>query len=346
MIAELTLLDKQCFRCKKDIASKSIACHGCKVVEYCSEGHRIAGQSAHQAECNIIQKLRASLEDEAQVLREDLDGNLFDSSSVFWSISETRPWSDACVALIQALSHIRTVKACRVALDHGFEWLELNWGVDHQNVRFRIAALEIRLGKDQDAYDVMKWYATTGKDPTYSWVELYDLQGEDALESLQAGNWTDEETHLSTMASITLVKLRIWLNLRSLYNVSIVASRLPREIMDYIRESYVATGIVADNQRIKQDLRNGADIQSLYMRPLELQLNDMFNAVERSNTRFWRAIVEGRSFVDESEDPDSRECELCVAVSSVREAWEETPGAIEWISNQLEIRGSVESNTS
>lgn len=336
MTQDIKLLKTQCLHCQSHIVGEVLVCQGCQVVEYCFQEHQNAGRMVHQTDCKQIQELRANHQEQARALREDPDGDLFETGSVFWSIAETGPYREACIALLEKLSRIRTVKACVAASEYGLEYLHRNWGVDHRGARHRIATLWIRLGKDQDAYDFLKWYATTAKDPYYSWTGLYDLKDEDAMESLQAGRWHEEVTHLSTMASITLIKLRIWFNLRWLLNTSILACKLPQEILDYIRERHVATEIVAANQEVLRDVRNGKDAESLYMRPLEQQLSEMFHAIRRKSAEFWPAIVRGQSLEDRFEDQSDEEWILVVAVSSGREAWDETPGAIEWVKEQLE----------
>lgn len=332
------LFNNQCLYCERTIKGTIFVCETCKVVDFCTAEHRVTGHSLHQDECETIQLLLEKREQQAKMLREDPDGNVFESNSMFWSIGESRPYTEVCVALIETISQIPTVKACEAASRYGIEWLSLNWAVDHHNVRHRVAALNIRLGKDQDAYDFIKWHATTGADPFYGWSSIYDLKNQDTLESLQVGRWTDENTHLSTMASVTLIKLRIWFNLQSLQNAGLTACKLPQEILDHLREECMATDIIAKNQQIMADIRNGKDIETSYMRPLEQQLIEMFNAVQRKSADFWPAIVERRGLAEMYESPDERLWEFIVAVSYGREAWEETPGAVEWIRLQLQRR--------
>ncbi|KAI5357195.1 hypothetical protein Slin14017_G125160 [Septoria linicola] len=58
-------------------------------------------------------------------------------------------------------------------------------------VRQLAPALMLQLGKDQEAYDFMKWYGTSGSDDHYDWSNMdlpfLDLQGEDAFEPLTTG---------------------------------------------------------------------------------------------------------------------------------------------------------------
>lgn len=63
------------------------------------------------------------------------------------------------------------------------------------DVRDVIPALNIRLGRDQAAYDFMEWYTTTGQDSRYNWGDIdlpfLDVKAGDVLES-PMGMWTDE----------------------------------------------------------------------------------------------------------------------------------------------------------
>ncbi|KAJ9144361.1 hypothetical protein NKR19_g6465 [Coniochaeta hoffmannii] len=68
--------------------------------------------------------------------------------------------------LMTALLNIHTGEAIDADLAHGLDMLRLCRG-DNLGVRDKISALYLRLGRDQDAFDFLKWYFVTGTSSEY-----------------------------------------------------------------------------------------------------------------------------------------------------------------------------------
>lgn len=195
----------------------------------------------------------------------------------------------------------------------------------------------LRLGKDQEAYDYMKWYATAGNDMHYDWgnmsLPFLNLHGEEAFEPISVGDWTDRFGQLSHKIAMTLLKLRILLDLYSLRSsMQDIATKLPQELLDNVRK-HLVSDVVAGNTKIMQDVRNGVSIKP-HIDNIEAQMTTMFDAVHEANSYFWDALVE--------RDPDDLEAspeymsagtieEMQVELRHAHLAWEETPGAIDWV---------------
>lgn len=84
-----------------------------------------------------------------------------------WGILETRPYMRARYELVDAIllsygTASGPVDVVQMALDHLLDMMRLCRG-DNMGVRQLIPALYIRLGRDRDAYDFMKWYVTTSR---------------------------------------------------------------------------------------------------------------------------------------------------------------------------------------
>lgn len=209
-------------------------------------------------------------------------------------------------------------------------------------VRNLMPSLMLRLGKDQEAYDYMKWYATAGKDSHYDWgnisLPFLNLQDEDAFEHISVGDWTNRYGQFSHKIAMTLLKLRLLLDLYSLQSsMQGITARLPQELVDNIREHLVSE-IVSNNTDIMEDVRNGVSIKP-HISNVESQLNTLFDAVRNANKHFWPALVD-RSASDLDARPAYTSVggieEMQVELQHSYAAWEETPGAIEWVRGHLE----------
>lgn len=71
--------------------------------------------------------------------------------------------------LVEALLAIKTIEAVQEAHSHIMDMLRLCRS-DNMGVRDLVPALCMRLNRDQDCYDFIKWYGTTGQDMNYDWV--------------------------------------------------------------------------------------------------------------------------------------------------------------------------------
>ncbi|PPJ53062.1 hypothetical protein CBER1_11621 [Cercospora berteroae] len=114
-----------------------------------------------------------------------------------------------------------------------------------------------------------------------------------------------------------------------------IAEKLPQELVDNIR-ARLTSDIVANNAEIMRKVRDGISIQT-QIDATEAQMNTLFNNVNKSNKYFWPALVSPGSVLTARPASYSHgsyeEMELKLQYSY--EAWEETPGAIDWVRQKL-----------
>jgi hypothetical protein len=268
-------------------------CQGCKVVSYCGRDHQVLDRGDHKHVCNSIKKSREALDFEEQKLRAH-PGDLMTPANVFengvghfWGILETRPYMRSRFALVEAILKVKTPDAVDTALQHLMDMLRLCRG-DNMGVRDLVPALFLRLGKDQECYDFVKWQATTGQDPHYDWGDMslpfLDVKDADVFEPVDA--FTRRFFPLSHAVSITLLKVRLLLGVRALQHSAAVGEKLPQEALDNIPGQLVST-IVAKNK----DIMESKD-QSALIEKLESQVNKLYTAVKRENKYFWPAFLQ------------------------------------------------------
>src|SRR5204863_8640658 len=120
-------------------------------------------------------------------------------------------------ALVGALLKVKTPEAVAAALQHLMDMLRLCRS-DNMGVRDLVPALFLRLGKDQECYDFVKWYATTGQDSDYDWGDMslpfLNVKDADVFEPVDV--FTGRYIHLSHSVSVALIKVRLLLDVRGL----------------------------------------------------------------------------------------------------------------------------------
>lgn len=104
---------------------------------------------------------------------------------LFWGMHTPRDYMRARFAFIEALMQVSSRTAVQMALDHALDMLKLD-RPDRIGVRPLVPALTLRLDRGQDAYDFVKWWATTGRRFDHNLKDLnipyLDLKGDDASE--------------------------------------------------------------------------------------------------------------------------------------------------------------------
>ncbi|KAK4696543.1 hypothetical protein P7C71_g1390, partial [Lecanoromycetidae sp. Uapishka_2] len=234
-----------------------------------------------------------------------------------------------CV-LVEALLQVKTYAAVNAAHGHVMDLLRLCRS-DNMGVRDLAPALKLRLGRDQECYDFCKWWATCDEDGDYDWGDMeepyLDVKGADVFESPHE-IFIREFDSLSHSVAITLLKIRLLMDLRALQNSSIIRNKVPQEILNEVRRQLVSGSAIAENVRII----NATD-QTPLIQKLEVQVQDLYKAVKKSNKHFWPALLSpGKHLTAQPEFSSSGSLEeMQIVLQSSFDAWTETPGAIDMI---------------
>ncbi|KAH8777327.1 hypothetical protein F5883DRAFT_695644 [Diaporthe sp. PMI_573] len=290
----------------RESRSGLLRCGGCQVVYHCG------GKRDHKGACLATREARTRFSKEETLLRSNPGDGLMLSARVFkeqvghfWGILGTRDYMRARYGFVEIMlenfpCHQATVQA---AVDHIMDMLRLNRS-DNMGLRNLVPALMLRLGRDQDAYNFVKWWATCDPHGDYDWgdTELPHLDTRDADAFEEPEWWTRRFLDLSHASTVMLIKLRLLFRLRDLQNTAraLQAFTLPREIVD-------------------QRVRN--------------QIWALYSAVEAANANFWPLLLAIKHEDLELERPDSyssglpEEAKLMALYNYP--AWEETPGALD-----------------
>ena len=328
-----------CSFCDKGSASL-LRCSRCKVVFYCSKAHQAADRPEHKHTCNAIARETERTEKEAAWLSEAHDGwtscNPFEISvGSFWSDSDNRDYMRYRYALVEALDKIgpSTWTAVQAAHDHVVDMLRLNHR-DNMGLRAVLPSLMLRLGKDQECYDFMKWWGTTGREKTYVWgheAERHlNIHGADAFEP--CNYLTSKPCDLSHVVNMILIKIRLVCDLHKLGAAArALRGKLPHEIIDQIRSYIPLTLIVAT----KSDMVT-ADPEVLHTLVKELmgQIKNLAEASIENNPYIWTYILEGNeeNLMANTSSFSSGSPEQALRIFRFTyKAWMETPGALRYL---------------
>ena len=247
------------------------------------------------------------MEQEEQALRNlpatfptiDSQGNPFDNSAgFFWGIQETRPYMSARQNMVDLiLAHFGTfeprVDGVEIALSHLLDLLRL-CRKDNMGMRDLVPALYLALDRDQEAYDFMKWWATTAQESTYNWMDMslphLHIKNADILEEPMDDWVTGNLIDLSHVLVVILIKLRVLSDLKNIQSATrAFAGVLPLEVTDIIR-GHLAGKVLGARPRI---LMGGTEDISRLVKTLKKQALRMFRYTKQYNPHFWRMMDGG-----------------------------------------------------
>lgn len=255
-------------------------CPGCKVAYYCGSNHRIQHQTTHYHVCDSVKEARRHLEIEEEKLRHDSAHSVggpycvpplvFENhAGFFWDILETRPYMIARLNFTDELLAIHTFDAVALVVSEYTDMLRLcprdDLGISH-----RLPAQLLRLGRDQECYDFLKFWANEEDN-------LYDLNGEDSLTLRQRYDNSDvlddptaalklcsSEFEMHRFVPAFFLKASLWLNMRELAHASTILGKthrtIPPELVINI-QLYLATPAILNNTVILSDIRHGRNLE-------------------------------------------------------------------------------------
>lgn len=335
-------------------------CSACKAVVYCSRDHQAADRPQHKSCCVMVKKQMVAYEAEASKVRERIapgeQGQVLGTqatnfgvralSEMFIAIAGSttqvpRSYLQARFDLITALLNIRTGEAVEAALGHAMAMLHADRG-DVLSVRSTVPTLLLRLGRDQEAYDFVKWYERVPRD-TYRWGDpaepFLNLTNEDVTEE-----WDDLALRrlgvdkLPLLTSLVLLKVRLALDLANLTDFVAKRRDAGREEDDDLlgaKREWVREEAMSGVLHSRQDLVGacGSSRGEALQESNRAQIKKLIAATTARNKHYWPALHNPTQYSHESPTVyarGSRE-EVILAFRETWYAWSETPQALDYI---------------
>jgi hypothetical protein len=264
-------------------------------MHYCNSGHQAAHHPAHKKACSKIDKARKSMDIEEQRLRA-FEGDMLSMADPFtngvghfWGIMETRTYMRLRFALVEALQQVGTRESVEAQLHHLQDMMRLCRG-DNMGVRHYVPALLLRLDRDQECYDFVKWYETVGRRSDYDWGDMdlgfLDLKGEDAFEEVQY--LCGEYGEVSFLLSALLLKIKLLLDLQNMGAVvKEHGDKVPNEILDEIKRKVVRSPIILEHREILESKDHSGLVAKL-----KRQIKALYDAVWRVNRHVWTVLLQ------------------------------------------------------
>ncbi|KAB5576148.1 hypothetical protein GE09DRAFT_617833 [Coniochaeta sp. 2T2.1] len=317
----------QCESC--DTRQSLACCDNCKAAFFCDNHIQDANRGPHNKQCSAVQKALEHMQEEERAVREHPGdfmtlANPFETGvGHFWDLIDTRDYMRARFGLVEELPKLDNSTAVASALDHLTDMLRLNRS-DNMGLRDKVPALFLRLGRDQECYDFMKWWTTP--DDGYDWGDTtlphLSIHGADALES--PGNFCGQYDGLGHTVPLTLFKIRLLLHVQAMDGVTIgIGPLVPQQIIDQIRRE------ITGSDAIPASLIHQRNLLPV-IASLRAQVKQLLDAVHDHNKFFWDMLINPGSNLTAQPYAYSRGSveEAQLALKHNYSSWIETPGAI------------------
>ena len=249
--------------------------------------------------------------------------------------------------VIDAYRRIRTTEAVTKAYDECKDVLRHN-RKDNMGMQEAAAPLMVRLGKDQEAYDYIKWWDTAYTKPDYDWNDMtlpyLDIHNTDEFEPLTAFGMDNDcececvpNTGLSHLVTLMLIKLRLTLDLtecgRFITSTSSAERRSDAKLQALFTS--LSSRIIPDHPELVKAIKQGRfDAITKYMCILARQLVRLYAAISYRNKHIWHAFVEQpERYWATSPDMTAggSEQEASLVVQHCYQSWVESKGVMEWL---------------
>lgn len=281
---------------------------------YCSTDHQKAHRPTHKLFCGLVKKSQEKLAREEAALRAHtrdddpmLPANPFESvAGQFWHWRPTRPYMEARHEVVTNQLNIRTGEAVEAALANLLDMLRLCRG-DNLGVRSQVPALYLRLGRDQEAFDFLKWYADKSHD--YDWGDMalpfLDVKGADPFEAIDIET-SGLKMDLCFKVALLLLKSRLFVDVSLLEGfLQQLGDKAPQDRMEVAREE-----CMSDIMLSRRDIVDAASHVPIMVK-LRWQIVQIYNNIQKHNkyiipaledpTRYAYAQLRAYSIGDEGE---------------------------------------------
>ena len=238
----------------------------------------------------------------------------------FWGLLETRTYMRTRFAFVDALTQVNTKASVDAQLQHCMDILRLNHS-DNMGMRDQVPHLMLRVNKDQECYDFVKWWATCDPHGRRDWgdpdLPYFDTKNADVFEPVHylCGEYPD----LCHIIAVTLLKIKFLLDLRDLGE--------PPDDDDRSHVEY-RSPIIASNQNAM-----AMEERSEKMENLVAQIKELYNTVKEANKYFWPSLRNPGTHLKAQplEYSAGDKSEMQRALQYAYEAWIEVPGAKEYV---------------
>ncbi|KAK4233109.1 hypothetical protein C8A03DRAFT_19743 [Achaetomium macrosporum] len=334
------MFPKQCEVCKRK--DGLLRCGGCSTYYYCGREHQVSDRPTHKGTCKQIKDAKAEMIEMESRLRADTPNYLETYAGRLWFWPPGRLYLYAVYNYGELLVRSWRRQGIEDALDVYLRLLQLNQA-DQQSVRDLIPSLYIRLGRDQEAYDFLKYWGLHSHDLLETEQPFLGVKNADAYEGVEL--WVHEDLPLAQAISVLLIKIRLLIGIQSVKRMKAwkasqgenVAAMSGREVLDWLRDDLRPfcgdiferePEVLGDDALLEEKLSTVAD-----------HVTTLLTAITSYNKHFLAILLspEEADFGSERTGfhPPGSETEARLAFMRTYSAWCETDGAIQGVRNIL-----------
>lgn len=333
------LARQQCSFCP--VAANLIPCDVCKAVSYCSPAHQSADKPNHRDTCHAIKTTKQKVVREETALRAmpgdfGIVEDLFTKhEGDFWGNHDTRDYMKARFAHVEALLKNNNFLAVEQALGNLMDMLRLCRS-DNMGLRDIVPGFMLRLGREQECYDFLKWWAVVSADDNYDWgdttLPFLDIRNADPLESIDV--FRHASLSLSQLVTATLLKSRLLLDLKSVqrreYNNAQKAFHWPDLYSNTDENDHLSDNEISDLNRplgkfVKARVRSaGKPAVPEMIERVKAQYHELIKMVQDANPFFWEALVAYENPLPPAHFSRGSQEEADLTLHQCKTAWEES----------------------
>uniref|UniRef100_A0A8H7N207 MYND-type domain-containing protein n=1 Tax=Bionectria ochroleuca TaxID=29856 RepID=A0A8H7N207_BIOOC len=315
-------------------------CTGCKAIYYCSQSHRQSHHAAHRSACEAVGSALAGVVKEEIPFRASFFNGRHPTIPRH-HLPEARRYTAArrwwILVLLEKFGQAGGRRhVVETALEHCLEVMREKQDDISELGRF-VPSLLLRLGRDQEAYDFIKWYVAV--EHGWGWgnsrLGYLGVKNADVLEypAFEMENRLDTWPSLPSdlnyfmLSALILVKMRVLNELLDIQNTfrALNGFMVP-EILGLV-QSQLLTGALRSRPEI---LRRSTDDISALILQSKIHIMALFDAAEQHHPTSWRSM-RGQRVANASPDPEADA--LCN-----RSSWLETHGALKTLNHAVELR--------
>ncbi|KAJ5246354.1 hypothetical protein N7468_001337 [Penicillium chermesinum] len=348
--AETLLLPTGCPLCEK--AEHLRRCSGCRILQYCGQDHQRQHWPEHKSACNGVRQARKSVEASKQALINNPvfkdDDPFVNHIGNFWKIRETRPYMTEMSKFSQKIRMIRHADAVQAELDTYMEILRLCPG-DNMGVRGSVPGALLRLNRDQDCYDFIKWYETLDWNSDYV-TNFLNIKNADVFEPV---DFVRKNFGLTQRVCLILLKIKLLIEILKLQNMDGYLDQAkadyqangdkeapPPELLNAYLKEHRNKAITSQALRARDDLVNGQELSN-QIDTLKKQIDELYDIIDEQNKHMWPAMSNPEEALNRGPAGAfmlGSDEEMRITLNETILAWLETPGAIQFINFKIHGR--------
>lgn len=322
-----------------------IDCPACLAMTYCSQEHLLLDQASHEKICEPIVAARERAEEWRVKLENDPSQPFRTNVGNLHSIPEAQRYFAELSTLIELHEPIRHRTTVERQLIFAFHIMYMS-GIDSQGYRFKVPALMMRINRDQECYDFMKWRTDESEDPNSKTALNYlslrfanptlvnpiipnprrDFVGYEQEDIFEPIDVFSPETPMMTLIPLCLLKIRFMFDIQRMHLAArAFGDNLGGDVLGLVLKNVPFTKQIAENQDlIKSGIaRHGA------LKALMGQVLQLYRKVKGMNHLVWKGMVwPMRRNNQWPREDHTLEEEMKAQVKMNWESWIESPGAI------------------